>query len=56
MSHQSHGLPQRAPVSRDVGLILVSQATGSGYHELSNLVVQAVEGLDGCKGGKRELR
>lgn len=56
MSHQSHGLPQSVPLSRDEGLVLVSQATRSGYHELSNLVVQAVERLDRCKGSKGELR
>lgn len=43
MSHQSHGLPQRVPLSKDEGLILISQATGTGHHELGDLVVQAVE-------------
>lgn len=55
MPHQSHGLLQSVPLSRDEGLILVSQAARSGYHELSNLVIQAVERLDRCKGSERKL-
>lgn len=54
MSHQSHGLPQRVSLSGDEGLILISQATGTGHHELADLVVQAVERLNGCKGSKED--
>lgn len=52
VSHQSHGLLQGVSLSRNEGLVLVSQAAGSGHHELGDLVVQAVKGLDRCKGGK----
>lgn len=53
MSHQRHGLPQSVPLSWDEGLVFISQATRSGHHELSYLVIQAVERLDCCKGSKR---
>lgn len=54
VSHQGHGLLQSVPLSRYEGLILISQLTRSGHHELSNLVIQAVERLDGCKAGHRK--
>lgn len=52
MSHQSHGFPQCVPLSRDKGLVLISQATGTRHHEPSDLVIQAVERLNGCKQAK----
>lgn len=55
MSHQSHGFPQRVPLSGDEGLVLISQATGTRHHELSDLVIQAVERLNGCKGSKDKI-
>lgn len=48
MSHQSHGLLQRVPLRRDEGLVLVRQATGSGHHEVGDLVVEVVERLHRC--------
>ena len=56
VSHQGHGLPQGVPLSWDEGLILISQTTRSGHHELSNLVVQAVQRLNRCKGGIKQDR
>lgn len=55
VSHQGHGLLQGVPLPRNEGLVLVGQAAGSGHHELSDLVVQAVERLDRCKGGRGEM-
>lgn len=55
MSHQSHGFPQCVPLSGDEGLVLISQATGTRHHELSDLVIQAVERLNGCKGSKDKI-
>lgn len=55
MSHQSHGFPQCAPLSGEEGLVLISQAIGTRHHELSDLVIQAVERLNGCKGRKAKI-
>lgn len=55
MSHQSHGFPQRVPLFGDEGLVLICQATGTRHHELSDLVIQAVERLNGCKGNKDKM-
>lgn len=46
--HQRHGFLQRVPLCRDEGLVLVRQAAWSGHHELSDLVVEVVEGLHRC--------
>lgn len=55
VSHQGHGLPQGVPLTRHEGLVLIRQIARSGHHKLSDLIVQAVERLDRCKRGKRDL-